>query len=140
MPMTKPQFAVPFHRLVLAYDRFAFVKEDDQDLLLEDWFSSFQKYGLDAWERGVDVWKHTRPKFPAQSEMHDLLLDLIPGMHLEDLEREYDAETVRRRAEGLIADQQEQAKLRDGLRRLANSMHLRSGAGQDSAPELTDER
>jgi hypothetical protein len=121
VPMTVEQFALPFHRLVLAYDRFAFVKDDDQQLLTEDWYASFKKYNADLWARGVEEWKAGRPKFPAQSEMHDHLLFLAPVMV-----REHEEEERRQRlAAAPPIDPAKLADLRERLRGLQEQKQLR---------------
>lgn len=135
MPMTIAQFGGPFHRLVLAYDRFAFMRdEDDQKLFIRDWYECFKHYGPEAWDRATLAWKRHHPKFPAQSEMHALLLDLIPDMIREREEQE--------REERLAAlppvDPAHRAELQTRLRRLKASMQLRPPEPSDAPPLLPE--
>jgi hypothetical protein len=135
MPMTIQQFLVPFHRLVLAYDRFAFVKESDQGLFTDDWYDSFKHYGFEAWDKATVTWKRGHPKFPAQSEMHALLLELIP-----DMIRERDEQRERERIAKLPPiDPAKLAELKERFRRLRDAHLLKPPEGPSDAPPLLPE-
>ena len=136
MPMTDDQFGLHFHRLVLAFDRFAFLKDErDQDLLTEDWYESFKRYSPQAWARAVDAWKRSHPKFPAQSEMHALILALIPEMVREEEEAQR-----RERLAGLPPPNPERIEaVKETLRSWRRVRQLQGPApAPTTAPRLTD--